>query len=107
MSPAQTNGQLQNAVPKHEFLAGRISLDFCNTLSRMPGVEFPGHDPLDWFKRPSRFTFRGELYEVSIPYDNIRVCPVDLGKPVIEMEELLEYVRHNVLKQKVARYTIR
>ena len=79
----------------------------CNTLSRMPGVEFPGHDPLDWFKRPSRFTFRGELYEVSIPYDNIRVCPVDVGKPVIEMEELLEYVRHNVLKPKAARYTIR
>jgi len=79
----------------------------CSTLSRMPGVEFPGRDPLDWFARPSRFTFRGELYEVSIPYDNIRVCPVDLGKPVIEMEELLEYVRHNVLKPKVARYTIR
>jgi hypothetical protein len=75
----------------------------CSTLARMPGVEFPGHDPLDWFTRPSRFTFRGELYEVSIPYDNIRVCPADIGKPVIEMEELLEYVRHNVLKPKVAR----
>jgi hypothetical protein len=79
----------------------------CSALSRMPGVEFPDHDPLAWFRRPSRFTFRGELYEVTIPQDNIRVCPVDIGKAVIEMEELLEYVRHNVLRPKAARYTIR
>ncbi len=79
----------------------------CSALSLMPGVEFPGHDPLAWFPRPSRFTFRGELYEVSIPHENIRVCPVDMGKSVIEMEELLEYVRHNVLRTRAARYTIR
>lgn len=34
MSPAPTNGHIHSAMPKHEFLAGRISLDFCNTLSR-------------------------------------------------------------------------
>ena len=33
-APRHTNGQIQSALPKHEFLAGRISLDFCNTLSR-------------------------------------------------------------------------
>lgn len=26
--------QLHRALPKHEFVAGRMSLDFCNTLSR-------------------------------------------------------------------------
>lgn len=31
-----SNGQLHRALPKNEFLAGRISLDFCNTLSRTP-----------------------------------------------------------------------
>ena len=25
---------LENELPKHEFLAGRLALDFCNTLSR-------------------------------------------------------------------------
>jgi predicted RNA-binding Zn ribbon-like protein len=34
MSPASAN--VQRVLPKHEFLAGRISLDFCNTLSRTP-----------------------------------------------------------------------
>jgi hypothetical protein len=79
----------------------------CSALSRMPGIEFPGHDPQAWFPRPSRFTFRGEVYEVTIPQENIRICPVDIGKAVIEMEELLEYVRHNVLRPRAARYTIR
>ncbi len=79
----------------------------CDALSRMPGVEFPDHDPLKWFARPSRFTFQGELYQVCIPHENIRVCPVDFGKALIEMEELLEYVRHNVLRSRSSRYTIR
>jgi hypothetical protein len=79
----------------------------CNALLRMPGVEFPNREPHAWFPRPARFTFKGELYEVSIPFDNIRVCPLDAGKALIEMEELLEYVRHNVLRSRVSRYTVR
>ena len=79
----------------------------CGALSRMPGVEFPEHDPQAWFRRPSRFTFHGQLYEVSIPHENIRVCPVNKGLALIEMEELLEYVRHNVLRSRASRYTVR
>jgi hypothetical protein len=79
----------------------------CAALSRMPGVEFPDHNPQSWFRRPSRFTFRGQLYEVSIPHENIRVCPVNKGQALIEMEELLEYVRHNVLRSRASRYTVR
>ena len=30
------NGHLHRDLPRHEFAAGRISLDFCNTLSRTP-----------------------------------------------------------------------
>lgn len=79
----------------------------CEALSRMPGVEFPDHNPHSWFRRPSRFTFREQLYEVSIPHENIRVCPVNKGLALIEMEELLEYVRHNVLRSRASRYTVR
>lgn len=79
----------------------------CSALSRMPGVEFPEHNPHSWFRRPSRFTFRDQLYEVSIPHENIRVCPVNKGVALIEMEELLEYVRHNVLRSRASRYTVR
>ena len=79
----------------------------CGALSRMPGVEFPDHDPHSWFRRPSRFTFHGQLYQVSIPHENIRVCPVNLGIALIEMEEVLEFVRHNVLRSRASRYTVR
>ncbi len=73
----------------------------------MPGVEFVGRQAQSWFRRPSQFTFKGELYEASIPYDNIRIAPIDHGKALIEMEELLEYVRHNVLRARASRYTLR
>jgi hypothetical protein len=79
----------------------------CGALSRMPGVMFPDHNPHSWFRRPSRFTFRDQMYEVSIPHENIRVCPVNKGIALIEMEELLEYVRHNVLRSRASRYTVR
>lgn len=79
----------------------------CEALSRMPGVVFPDHNPHSWFKRPSRFTFHGQLYEISIPHENIRVCPVNKGVALIEMEEVLEYVRHNVLRSRASRYTVR
>ncbi len=79
----------------------------CGALSRMPGVEFPDHNPHSWFRRPSRFTFRDQMYEVSIPHENIRVCPVNKGIALIEMEEILEYVRHNVLRSRASRYTVR
>jgi hypothetical protein len=79
----------------------------CESLSRMPGVVFPDHNPHSWFKRPSRFTFHEQLYEISIPHENIRVCPVNKGVALIEMEEVLEYVRHNVLRSRASRYTVR
>ena len=79
----------------------------CSALVRMPGVEFPGHDPQSWFRRPARFTFKGQDYEVSIPHENIRVAPVPVGPALIEMEELLDYIRHNVLRSRASRYTVR
>jgi hypothetical protein len=79
----------------------------CEALSRMPGVVFPDHNPHSWFRRPSRFTFRDNTYEVGIPHENIRVAPVTPGLALIEMEEVLEYVRHNVLRSRASRYTVR
>jgi hypothetical protein len=80
----------------------------CGALLRMPGVEFPNHDPQAWFRRPTRFTFRGHLFEISIPFDNIRVAPVEAADDgLLELDELLEYVRHNVLRARASRYTVR
>lgn len=59
MSPAnpasaRANAPLRSAPPKHEFLAGRISLDFCNTLPRFrndPDRALTPRDFLGWAQR--------------------------------------------------------
>lgn len=80
----------------------------CSALSQMPGVEFQNHTPQAWFSRPARFTFKGQLFEVSIPFDNIRICPVEISDDgLMELDELLEYVRHSVLRTRASRYTVR
>jgi predicted RNA-binding Zn ribbon-like protein len=44
------NGLPPNGLPKHEFLAGRVALDFCNSLSRMRRV-----GPPDRILKPADF----------------------------------------------------
>jgi len=92
-----------------EVCPGQTSFGvLCNALTQMPGVEFPNHTAQAWFSRPARFTYKGRLYEVSIPFDNIRIAPVEVcDEGVFELEEVLEYVRHNVLRARVSRYTVR
>src|ERR1043165_2546664 len=41
-------------LPKHEFLAGRLALDFCNSLSRADS-ELWGKAPRDRIARPRDF----------------------------------------------------
>ena len=38
---AHAHGPIPANLPKHEFLAGRIALDFCNSLSRMRRIGPP------------------------------------------------------------------
>lgn len=46
MPPAKANPQ--RPLPKNEFLAGRVSLDFCNTLSRTPSDPDRAQTPRDF-----------------------------------------------------------
>jgi len=76
----------------------------CAALCRMPGLVFADHQPGSWRRPPSRFSFRGQVYEVGLPHENLRVVPVNQGEAVPEMQELLEYVRVNVLKSQSSQY---
>jgi hypothetical protein len=79
----------------------------CNSLLRLPGVEFQNHDPQSWFRRPARFIYGDQLFEVSIPHGNIRVAPVELPHTSPAVAEILDHVRRNVLRSRAARYTVR
>lgn len=48
-------------LPKHEFLAGRVALDFCNSLSRCAG---PG--PRDRASKPGDFLRWAERYGLTL-----------------------------------------
>ncbi len=48
-------------LPKHEFLAGRLALDFCNSLSRCAG---PG--PRDRVSKPGNFLRWAERYGLKL-----------------------------------------
>jgi len=49
MTMSRANANIRQVLPKHEFLAGRISLDFCNTLSRMRNDPDRALTPPDFF----------------------------------------------------------
>src|SRR5688572_5380158 len=49
------------SLPKHEFLAGRVALDFCNSLSRCAG---PG--PRDRALKPADFLGWAERYGLQL-----------------------------------------
>ena len=88
-----------------ELSRGQTSFGIlCDALSRMPGIAFPDHQADSWYRRPSRFTFRDTLYEVGVSHGNLSVVPVEPGPAIAEMDEILEYVRANVLKSAKSRF---
>jgi predicted RNA-binding Zn ribbon-like protein len=60
MSTSHSHVQLI-PLPKHEFLAGRVALDFCNSLSRCAG---PG--PRDRASKPGDFLHWAERYGLKL-----------------------------------------
>ncbi len=64
----------------------------CTSLARLPGIQFEGTRGSFWSQGSNRFTFKGRLYEVSIPYEDVRVAPVEAGAAYPETDELLRLV---------------
>jgi len=74
----------------------------CSTLSKCYGVEFQGVSGLRWYPRPAKFTFRGLPFQVAIPFSDYWVGPLETGDAHSAMMELLDYVKHNVLRHRFA-----
>ena len=61
----------------------------CTALGRLSGVRFDTARTSLWSAGSTRFTFKGRLYEVSTPHQDVRVAPVEAGAVYPETEELL------------------
>jgi len=61
-------------------------------LARIPGIQFEETQGTLWSARESRFSFYGRQYRVSMPFQDVRIGPVEEGALYPETEELLRVV---------------
>jgi hypothetical protein len=63
-----------------------------SALARLPGVQFEEAPATVWLTKPSRFRFKGRTYQVSTPFQDVRVAPIEEGAVYPETEELLRLI---------------
>jgi hypothetical protein len=65
-------------------------------LAKLPGIHFgTGHATL-WSAGPDRFTFKGREFQISTPFQDIRIAPIEAGAVYRETEELLRLVSEHL-----------
>ena len=75
----------------------------CAALERMPGIRFPDHQSPSWFTSPARFTYKGHEYQVCMPHSDLWVGPMESDVAWPETEDLLAYVKRNLLGKQLHR----
>ena len=66
-------------------------------LSQFPGIRFESEPASLWSLDRNRFTFNNRVFEISIPFEDIRVAPVEAGAVYRETEELLRMLSESLL----------
>jgi hypothetical protein len=69
-----------------------------NALIRIPGVEFELHgDSAGYAVGRTRFKFKDRLYELSAPYQDVRIAPAERGAAYRETDELMRLLNEYLL----------
>ena len=66
-------------------------------LSQLPGIRFESEPASLWSLDRNRFTFKNRVFEISIPFEDIRVAPAEAGAVYGETEELLRMLSESLL----------
>jgi hypothetical protein len=66
-------------------------------LSQLPGVQFDTEAASLWSAVRNRFTYKSIVYEISIPFGDIRVAPAEAGAVHRETEELFRMLADSLL----------
>jgi hypothetical protein len=69
----------------------------CSALERLPEIQFEGTRNSFWSLAPNRFTFKGRAFEVTSPFGDVRIAPVEAGAVYPETEELLRLVNEHLV----------
>jgi hypothetical protein len=68
-----------------------------SALSQLPGIRFESEPVSLWSLDRNRFTFKSRVFEISIPFEDIRVAPVEADAVYGETEELLRMLTESLL----------
>jgi hypothetical protein len=79
----------------------------CAALEQMDGVAFENRKPSLWSNSPVRFTYKGRLYEIAVPFADVWLGPVEPDVAYPETEDLLVYVKRNILATRRIRFRSR
>ena len=66
-------------------------------LSQLPGIQFESEPVSLWTVDRNRFTFKNRVFEISVPFEDIRVAPAEAGAVYRETEELLRMLSESLL----------
>ena len=65
-------------------------------LSKLPGIHFDAERATVWSGGPDRFTFKDRVFQISMPFGDIRIGPAEPGAVYPETEELLRLVSEHL-----------
>jgi hypothetical protein len=72
-------------------------------LAQLPGVYFTEAPTSLWSTRQNRFTYKNRIFEITVPYQDIRIAPAEPGAIYRETEELLRLLSDTLLSKWQAR----
>jgi hypothetical protein len=73
------------------------------TLTQISGVFFESEPPTLWSSTRNRFTYKNRLFEITVPFDDVRIAPAEAGAVYRETEELLRILADTLLPKWQAR----
>ena len=72
-------------------------------LAQLSGVHFAEAPASLWSTSRTRFTYKDRLFEISVPFQDVRIAPAEAGAIYPETEELLRLLSDNLLSKWQAR----
>jgi hypothetical protein len=66
-------------------------------LSQLPGIQLDSGPASLWSAARNRFTFKNRVFEISVPFADIRIAPAEAGAVYQETEQLRRMLAENLL----------
>jgi hypothetical protein len=69
----------------------------CAALERLPGIRFDPTRGSFWSSGANRFSFKGRVFEITAPFGDVRIAPLEAGAVYRETAELLRLIVENLI----------